>query len=237
MLDRTLASEPLSRIVGQREFWGLDFLLSADTLDPRPETETIVEAVLQRLPDRARPYRFLDLGTGTGCILIALFSEYRQATGLGIDIAPGAVHTARHNAERLGMGARAAFAVGHWTAAISGRFEVVVANPPYIPSADIRGLPPEVRDYDPHRALDGGPDGLAHYRAIAADLPRLLMPGGIFATEIGSSQADAVAAILAGSEMRIDALVCDLAGFRRCVVAQRQRMFKDRRRRQSPSGV
>ena len=138
MLDRMLAHEPLSRIIGRREFWGLEFRLSADTLDPRPESETIVEAVLARLPERDRPYRFLDLGTGTGCLLLALLSEYPAASGIGIDIAPGAARTARDNAERLGIGGRAQFAVGSWAAALTGRFDAVVANPPYIERADDR---------------------------------------------------------------------------------------------------
>ena len=169
-----LAREPLSRIIGRREFWGLEFLLSADTLDPRPESETVIEAILARLPDRDRAYRFLDLGTGTGCLLLALLSEYPAASGIGIDIAPGAARTARDNAERLGIGGRAQFAVGSWAAALTGRFDAVVANPPYIEHAAIADLPREVRQYDPIRALDGGADGLAAYRAIAADLQRLL---------------------------------------------------------------
>src|SRR4029077_4071849 len=138
-----------------------------ETLDPRPETETVVDAVLARLPERARSYRFLDLGTGTGCLLLALLSEYPAATGIGVDLAPGAVVTATGNAKRLGLGTRAAFAVGNWAVGLEGLFDAVVANPPYIASADIAGLPPEVRNYDPPLALDGGTGGLAAYRAIA----------------------------------------------------------------------
>jgi release factor glutamine methyltransferase len=221
MLRRTVAREPLSRIVGVREFWGLDFLLSADALDPRPETETLVEAVLVRLPDRGRPYRFLDLGTGSGCLLLALLSEFRQARGVGVDLAPGAVALARDNARRLGLGARARFAVSDWSSAIAGRFDAVVANPPYIAAAEIRSLPPEVRDYDPATALDGGPDGLAAYRAIAADLKRLLAPGGLLAVEIGAGRGAAVATILRDAGLHGDALVPDLAGIARCIVARR----------------
>lgn len=221
MLARTLAREPLSRIVGAREFWGLDFLLSADTLDPRPESETVVEAVVARLPDRERAYRFLDLGTGTGCLLLALLGEFPRATGIATDIAPGAVRTARHNAALLGFAGRAAFFAGNWAEAVAGRFDVVVANPPYIATATIAGLAPEVRDHDPHHALDGGMDGLAAYRAIAADLPRLLPPGGLVAVEIGAGQADHVAAILAQRALAIDGFLPDLAGIVRCVVARR----------------
>ena len=220
-LRRMEAREPLSRIAGRREFWGLEFLLSADTLDPRPETETVVEAVLARLPERNRPYRLLDLGTGTGCLLLALLSELPRASGLGTDIAFGAAHTARHNAERLGLGARAGFAVGNWAEAVGGRFDAIVANPPYIASGAIAGLPPEVRDFDPRRALDGGADGLAAYRAIAADLPRLLEAGGVFAAEIGFGQRDDVAAILTKAGLAVAGFVPDLAGIDRCVVAFR----------------
>jgi release factor glutamine methyltransferase len=222
MLGRMLAREPLSRIIGQREFWGLEFMLSADTLDPRPESESVVEAVLSRLPDRTRPYRFLDLGTGTGCLLLALLCEFPQAIGIGVDVAAGAAATARHNAKRLGLGARAQFLVGDWTGPIAGRFAAIVANPPYIPTPAIPGLPPEVRNYDPQRALDGGADGLAAYRAIAADLPRLLLPDGLFAAEIGLGQATEVAAILAQSGLAIDGFAADLGGVIRCVVAYRQ---------------
>jgi release factor glutamine methyltransferase len=219
-LDRMLTREPLTRILGRREFWGLGFFLSADTLDPRPETETVVEAVLARRPDRRPAYRILDLGTGTGCLLLALLAEFPKAGGLGIDIAPGAVVTARHNAEALGLGDRARFVVGDWCRALAGRFDLVVANPPYIASATIPGLPREVREHDPHRALDGGADGLAAYRLIAADLARLLTPGGLFATEIGSDQAGAVTELLAGAGLAVEAVVPDLAGLPRCVVAR-----------------
>jgi release factor glutamine methyltransferase len=221
MLDRMLAHEPLSRIVGWREFWGLEFLLSADTLDPRPETETVVDSVLARLPERDRSYRFLDLGTGTGVLLLALLSEYKAASGIGIDIAPSAAGTARDNAERLGIGARAQFVAASWAAALTGRFDVVIANPPYIERAAIADLPPEVRRYDPMRALDGGADGLAAYRAIAAELRRLLPPGGLFATEIGQGQASAVTAILTRHGLRVDGIASDLGGIERVVIARR----------------
>jgi release factor glutamine methyltransferase len=220
MLARMAAREPLSRITGRREFWGLEFLLSADTLDPRPETETIVEAVLSRLPERESAHRFLDLGTGTGCLLLALLSEYPKACGIGVDIAPGAARTARDNAARLGLAERARFVVGSWAGTLAGRFDAIVANPPYIQRNAITALPPEVRRYDPIRALDGGADGLDAYRAIAADLPRLLHPGSLFAAEIGFGQAPSVAAILTRHGLRVDAIVPDLAGIERVVVAR-----------------
>jgi release factor glutamine methyltransferase len=219
MLGRMLAREPLTRILGRREFWGLEFFLSADTLDPRPETETLIEAVLTRRPDRSRAYRILDLGTGSGCLVLALLSEFPNAAGIGIDIAPGAAATARRNAAALGFGERARFVVGDWGSALARRFDIIVANPPYIASAAIPELPPEVREHDPHRALDGGTDGLAAYRTIRADLPRLLAPKGLFAAEIGSDQAETVAALLNGASLAVETVVPDLAGLPRCIIA------------------
>jgi len=219
-LRRILAHEPLSRVLGTREFWGLDFRLSPDTLDPRPETETVVEAVLARLPERNRPYRLLDLGTGSGCLLLSLLSERPAATGIGVDYTFGAATAARANATALGLAARARFAVGDWAAALAGRFDAVVANPPYIATGTIASLPPEVRDFDPHRALDGGTDGLEAYRTIAAELTPLLAPSGLFAAEIGAGQGTAVAAILAAHGLAVDAFADDLAGIRRCIIAR-----------------
>ena len=220
LLTRMLAHEPLSRIEGVREFWGLEFRLCADTLDPRPETETVVEAVLARLSDRGRGYRILDLGTGSGCLLLALLAELPAASGIGVDCASGAVMAARDNAERLGLAARADFVVGDWAAAVSGRFDIVVANPPYIASGDISALAPEVRDFDPRRALDGGADGLDAYRVIVAALPRLLTPAGFFAAEIGYGQDGAVARLITAQGLTIEEIVPDLAGIPRCVVAR-----------------
>lgn len=220
-LARALRHEPPSRIFGVREFWGLEFRLSPETLDPRPETETIVEAVLAWRPDRTRHYRLLDLGTGSGCLLLALLSEWRAATGVGIDRGTGAASAARGNAAALGLGERARFVVGDWGAALRGPFDIVVANPPYIPTGAIVGLPPEVREHDPILALDGGEDGLSAYRAIARDLPRLLAPGGLFAAELGAGQDQAAAAILTAAGLAVEGLAPDLAGIRRCIIARR----------------
>jgi release factor glutamine methyltransferase len=219
-LDRMAAREPLSRILGRREFWGLEFALSDDTLDPRPETETVVEAVLRRVLDRDAPLRFLDLGAGTGCILLALLSEFPAATGFGVDIAPDAVMTARRNAAALGLGERAHFLVGDWGTAISGRFDVIASNPPYIADAALANLAPEVALYDPCLALDGGADGLGAYRSLVVDLARLLEPKAVLAIEVGFSQAPAVAAMLQASGLAIDGCERDLAGIARCVVAR-----------------
>ena len=219
-LDRMAEREPLSRILARREFWGLEFALSADTLDPRPETETVVEAVLRQVVDRAAPLRLLDLGTGTGCILLALLSEFPAATGFGVDIAPGAAITAHRNSVALDIGDRAHFLVGDWGTALMGAFDVVVANPPYIASSALADLPREVALYDPRHALDGGADGLGAYRSIAVDLPELLKPGAVFACEVGMGQAPAVAEILRATGLAIEGCERDLAGIVRCVVAR-----------------
>jgi release factor glutamine methyltransferase len=221
MLSRIIEHEPLSRILGRREFWGLEFALSAATLDPRPESETVVEAVLRRKSHRDAPLRLLDLGTGTGCLLLALLSEFPAATGFGIEIAEDAVKTAADNAARLGLAERALFLVGNWAAAVSRSFDAIIANPPYIASAQLPLLPHAVARYDPWPALDGGADGLASFRAIAADLPRLLAPQGIFVTEVGVGQADEVARIMKAHGLTPDGIDKDLAGIARCVIAHR----------------
>jgi release factor glutamine methyltransferase len=218
--DRMVAGEPLSRILERREFWGLEFALSADTLDPRPETETVIEAVLRRKLDRERPLHLLDLGTGTGCLLLALLSEFPASTGIGIDIAEGAIRTAVRNSVSLGLGGRARFFVGDWTNALLGKFDAIVANPPYIASKTIPLLPREVACHDPWRALDGGEDGLRSYPKIAEAAQKLLCRDGILATEIGAGQADAVALILEVNGLLVEGVEKDLAGIARCMIAR-----------------
>lgn len=221
LVERVARGEPLSRAIGRREFWGLDFALSADTLDPRPDSETIVEAVLARLADRGAQLRVLDLGTGAGCLLLALLSELPAAVGIGVDISEGAVATARQNAQVLGLDERACFFVGDWGIAIGKAFDVIVANPPYIPTPTLADLPVEVREYDPWLALDGGADGLGSYFRIAEQLPALLAPGAIFAGEVGAGQAAAAATALAAGGLDIEGFDRDLAGIERCIVARK----------------
>lgn len=220
MLGRMAAGEPLSRILGRRAFWSLEFRLSPATLDPRPESETLVEAVQCRLSGRGGKCRFLDLGTGTGCLLLALLAEFPHALGIGVDIAEEAVATARENARVLGFADRALFLAGDWARAVSGRFDAIVANPPYVATASLSDLPQAVAAHDPRRALDGGADGTAAYRAFAADLPALLAPAGLFACEIGWGQSSTVAAILEGIGLTIETVVRDLAGVERVVIAR-----------------
>ncbi|MGL4967302.1 MAG: peptide chain release factor N(5)-glutamine methyltransferase [Inquilinus sp.] len=216
-LARRAAREPVSRILGHREFWSLDFALGPATLDPRPDSETLVEAALAAVPDR--PLRVLDLGTGTGCLLLAVLHDRPSAFGIGVDRSEAAARVARDNARALGLADRAAILVGDWATALAGRFDLVLSNPPYIPEADITALEPEVRDHDPRLALSGGTDGLDAYRALAAALPDLLAPGGTAVVELGIGQAADVAALFRGAGLDIAGTPHDLAGIPRCLVA------------------
>jgi release factor glutamine methyltransferase len=215
LLDRRVAHEPLAYIVGHRGFWSLDFAVSPATLIPRPDTETLIEAALAMPPPGAR--RILDLGTGTGCILLTLLHEWPDAFGIGIDRAPAAAALARRNAVALGLADRAAFVCGDWAAPLVGRFDMVVSNPPYIRTAEIPGLMPDVARYEPRGALDGGADGYDAYRGITADLPRLLTPSGTAILELGAGQADGVAALAADAGL-ISETRRDLAGIARAIV-------------------
>ena len=218
---RRLTREPVARIVGFKEFWSLQLHLAAATLVPRPETETVVEAALaavDRRGARSRPLRIADLGTGSGAILLALISELPQAFGVGTDVGFAALAVARDNATRLGL-RRTSFVVCHMAAALRGPFDLIVSNPPYIASGDICGLAPEVRDFDPGVALDGGPDGLDFYRLIAAAAPALLAPGGVLIVELGADQADAVAALFAAAGLAPARPRADLSGVQRALCA------------------
>ena len=193
---RRASGEPLSRIVGKREFWGLSFAVTPHVLDPRPETETIVEAALSILGGRREdPLRILDLGVGSGALLCALLTEFGQSRGIGIDISADAADVAQGNLRACGLSLRAEIRLGDWTRGIEGRFDLIVSNPPYIPTADLAGLPREVREFDPWLALDGGIDGLAAYRRILPESRRLLAPGGWLFAELGAGQAADVAAL------------------------------------------
>ncbi|MCA8928821.1 MAG: peptide chain release factor N(5)-glutamine methyltransferase [Alphaproteobacteria bacterium] len=221
LLARRAGGEPASRIAGRRGFWSLDLAISPAVLDPRPETELLVERVLAHLaPRRTQPLRLLDLGTGSGCILLALLSELPNALGLGIDRSPAALAVARANAEAAGLAPRTLWACGAWAAAldqhVDRRFDAVVSNPPYIPSGALATLDRSVRAHDPMLALDGGPDGLAAYRRIVPALPGLVKPGGIACLEVGRGQAGAVADL--GRRAGLEAAIHDdLAGIPRAV--------------------
>lgn len=223
--QRRLAGEPVARILGTREFWGLPFRLSEATLVPRPDTETVVELALEiarELPMAGRTLRIADIGTGSGAILLALLHDIPDAFGVGTDISLMALRTARDNAAALGLAGRAAFVACRYAAALAGPFELIVSNPPYIRAADIAGLSREVRDYDPHLALDGGIDGFDAYRALIPEAAQRLAPGGALIVEAGEGQADGIATLMAAA-----ALVpqkppkADLAGIPRAVAARK----------------
>jgi release factor glutamine methyltransferase len=198
-LERRLSREPVWRILGTREFWGLPFMLSPQTLVPRPDTEALVEMALRLADGIAPPRRILDLGTGSGCILIALLHELPDACGVGVDRSVEAAQTARANAAMNHVGDRCRFLVGDWAAALAGSFDLIVSNPPYIRSDDIAGLSPEVRVHDPRSALDGGAAGLDPYAVIFEQAAGLLAPGGIVLVEFGAGQGDDVVRIAGAS--------------------------------------
>jgi release factor glutamine methyltransferase len=219
--QRRLAHEPVARIIGEREFWGLPFCLSPETLVPRPDTETVVETALGLLPDRQAPLILADFGTGSGCILTALLHELPGARGLGIDRSLGALRTARRNAERNGVGARCLFALSDWGSALAGPFDLIVSNPPYIASPVIPGLDREVREHDPYLALDGGPDGLEAYRVILRESLPLLRPGGLLVLEIGYDQAEALTVLASSHALEVLTIAHDLSDQPRCVALKR----------------
>ncbi|MCW8969751.1 MAG: peptide chain release factor N(5)-glutamine methyltransferase [Rhodospirillales bacterium] len=222
LLSRREAHEPISHLVEMREFWSLPFRVTADVLTPRPDTETVVEAVLRLIGGRpgghGGPMRILDLGTGSGCLLLALLSELPAARGLGVDRSAAALAIAAQNAESLGLSARADFAQGDWFGPVKGTFDVIVSNPPYIPSADIAALEPEVARYEPRIALDGGPDGLDCYRILVAGVGDVLRADGIVAFEAGIGQAEGIAGLIKDAGLQLIEIKSDLSGVARCVV-------------------
>ncbi len=218
---RRFRGEPVARIVGEREFWGFPFRLSPGTLVPRPDSETVVEAAVAEFRRRGMERAtIMDLGTGSGCILLAVLSELAGAFGIGTDRSEDAVRTARGNAARFGLADRSAFIVADWTAGISGPVDVIVANPPYVDGDDLPDLPVEVIHHDPRLALDGGADGLDHYRSIVPELGRLLKPGGFAVFEFGYRQA-AMFSDLARSHGWSSTLLRDLPGHDRAAVLTR----------------
>lgn len=216
---RRLGHEPVARIVGRKEFWGLSFELGPHTLVPRPETETIVETVLGDIGiDRGCALRIADLGTGSGALLLALLSELPAAYGVGTDLSLEALHIARKNAATLGFAGRSSFVRCDYGAALAGSFDVIVSNPPYVRRDDIATLDADVREHDPRLALDGGLDGLDGYRAIAADARRLLVPDARLAIEIGLGQEASVSQIMAAVGMTAMTSHADLAGVTRTLL-------------------
>ncbi|QIG47122.1 peptide chain release factor N(5)-glutamine methyltransferase [Nordella sp. HKS 07] len=215
-LDRRRRGEPVSRILGEREFYGRVFTVTAATLDPRPDTETLIEAALAFMP-RDRACHIIDLGTGTGAIGITLLAERPLAHAVMTDISLAALAVAHRNAESHGVGGRASFIEGSWFAGVEGRFDLILSNPPYIPSAILPTLAAEVRDFDPGTALDGGPDGLEPYRRIAAEAVSSLAPAGRVIVEIGEGQAIDIEAIFNARGFVPESRWKDLAGHVRCL--------------------
>jgi release factor glutamine methyltransferase len=226
-IARRLKREPVARIRGTREFYGRSFLLGPESLDPRPDTETLIDAALDIIGKkgwREEPLKLLDLGTGSGSILVTLLAELPRATGIGTDLSPRALAVAAANASAHGLASRAVFIAADWLDAIAGKFDLILSNPPYLAASEIAGLAADVAAYDPRLALDGGPDGLDSYRRIAARAREVLAGDGRLLVEIGPAQAEAVAAIFAGAGLRPDEAGSprlDLAGRSRVVVARR----------------
>jgi release factor glutamine methyltransferase len=220
LLERREQREPVATIVGHREFWSMDFKTSRFTLDPRPDSETLIDAVMRLRPNRAKSYNILDLGTGTGCLLLSLLSEYPAAQGVAVDVSKEALEIAGHNAKELGLNGRTEFVESSWGEKLVGKFDIIITNPPYIPTADIAELEKEVTEYDPHRALDGGTDGLDEYRKVIPDVKRLLAPEGLSVIEFGEGQHDDVIALCEQAGLSLIKTEKDLAGIIRCVVVE-----------------
>ncbi|MBI2257014.1 MAG: peptide chain release factor N(5)-glutamine methyltransferase [Proteobacteria bacterium] len=222
LLARRVAREPISHLLGTREFWSRPFIVTRDVLDPRPDSEALIEAVLDELYDRRRDYRVLDFGTGSGCLLLTLLAELPAARGWAVDLSPAALEIAGRNAASFGLTARVTWRQGSWDEALRSEdpvaFDIIVSNPPYIPSDDIPGLEPEVVRYEPLLALDGGADGLGAYRALAPVIASRLAPGGLAALEIGLGQGESVRALMLAAGLEDAGSALDLAQHERCLL-------------------
>lgn len=222
LIARRADREPLSHLLGRREFWSLPFVVTSDVLDPRPDSETLIGSVLAEIADRAAPLRILDFGSGSGCLLLTLLSELPRAKGWGVDISPAALAVAERNAMELRLKDRVTLRHGAWDEALTSAdpqlFDIVVSNPPYIPSGDIAGLAPEVVRHEPHIALDGGPDGLDAYRCLAPILRRLIAPDGLVALEIGLGQGESVRALMLAAGLAAAGSGRDLGDRERCLL-------------------
>lgn len=218
---RRVQHEPVSRILGHREFWGLDLAIDPSVLDPRADTETLVEALIDTMAEKSdAPLRILDLGTGSGALLCALLANFSLAFGVGIDLSVKACAIAARNLDALGLSSRGKIVCGDWTKALNGSFDVIVSNPPYIAREEIATLDPDVREYDPMLALDGGDDGYAAYRTIIPALPSLLARDGVAVFELGIGQAKAVGDLLETAGLSVMGVKYDIAGIERAVVGK-----------------
>jgi release factor glutamine methyltransferase len=219
-LRRRIAREPMAYILKTREFWSLPFIVSSDTLVPRPDSETLIEAVLEHIPETRRNLSILDLGTGSGCLLLSLLSKFSNAIGIGVDASEAALDIAKQNAAALGLEERATFVVSDWTEKVEEQFDIVIANPPYIPSSDIPNLEADVAQYEPLSALDGGANGLDSYRKILRQLPKVLTDDASIFLESGAGQASAVSEMVREIGFQHIETKKDLAGIERCVIGK-----------------
>jgi release factor glutamine methyltransferase len=222
-LARRILREPVAYIVGTKEFWSLEFEVGPGALIPRPETETLIEQLVEAFPDRAAPLEIADFGTGTGCLLVAALHEFPAATGTGIDRSADALGWARRNLRRHGLEGRARLELGSWDGVFLDRADAILANPPYVRDEEVPALPPEIRHFEPVEALSGGGDGLAAYRALAPLIARVLRPGGMAFLEIGAGQEESVLGLLSAQGLERTRVAADLAGIGRCVVAAQGR--------------
>ncbi len=218
LVEKRAQRQPIAQLIGRREFWGMNFVVSEDTLDPRPDTETLIEYVLERVVNRAMAHRVLDLGTGTGCLLLALLSELPSASGVGVDYSDNAVLVAKENALALGMAGRSQFVTGNWCDGLEGKFDIILANPPYIPTSVIPTLDPEVSVFEPKLALDGGEDGLACYRTIFRSLPMVLAKSGFAAFEFGMGQEKQLKELAVANGFEVVGVRHDLSGLPRTII-------------------
>jgi release factor glutamine methyltransferase len=216
-LTRRCAHEPLAYITGTKEFWGLNFAVSPATLIPRPDSETLIEAALATFPDKAAIKTILDIGTGTGCLLLAALTEFSNAFGIGTDISPAAAQLAQQNAQAFNLAHRANFLAANWAAPLQQKFDLILSNPPYIPTPDLATLMPDVQNFEPATALDGGADGLAAYQAIIAALPCLLSQTGAAILELGIDQAEQVTTLAQSACFHAETRP-DLAGIPRALI-------------------
>jgi release factor glutamine methyltransferase len=221
LVARRVAHEPIAKIIGTKAFWKDEFITTKDTLDPRPDTEIMIEAVLEECTDRFAPWRFLDVGTGTGCILLSLLREFPYASGVAVDKSDEALQVAQRNARNQRLSLRARFVQSDWLANVDGTFDVIVSNPPYITVADMETLPKEVKDFDPSSALVAGADGLDAYRELIPQATGRLVAGGWLFLEVGKGQAADVVEIGRNVGLDSEAVLKDLAGVERVVAFRR----------------
>lgn len=220
LLNRRKNREPVAKIIGKKEFWGREFFVNSATLDPRPDSECLIEAVFEIFPDKNQPLKIIDFGTGTGCLLLTVLAEYPNSQAIGVDIDRNTLDIAIKNAEKLGLAKRSKFILNDWAKGIEGKFDLIISNPPYIKNSDIKNLEPEVSIHEPYTALAGGWDGLDCYRTIAPSVNNLLEKDAYLIFEFGMGQEEAVKTIFEKCGIRFVSFKRDMAGIIRCIVAR-----------------